>query len=329
MKIKSFIQTAKDFKEQQILMKFTEGIQRYAREKNLEYEIEYELDESYVPCDVALMFGSWKPREKGHHLVRSSVAFNAKNFICIETPLLNRLVHEENTYYRVGINGFLNQQGTFLDLSKQYDPYRLQKIGASWRGWEFKENGHIVVLLQLPADASLRGANIYNWAKNIIEAIRLHTDKKIIIRPHPLAPLRPGEEFYDFFFELHKNKIKNIEFVDPKEVTLQKNLEGAYCSVSYSSGSAIDSILFGIPTIATDPGNFTFDISSHYPEDINSIKIPTDIEIEKWLLNLAYSQWNLNEMQEGITWEHLLPSLENIMYTQSLLPAEEPKKKKK
>ncbi len=330
MKIKSFIQTAKDFKEQEILMKFTEGVERYAKDNNLDYyDISYELDETYVPCDVALMVGSWKPREKGHHLVRSSIAYNAKNFICIETPLLNRKVHEDNEYYRVGINGFLNQQGTFLDPSLKYDPSRLEKIGVSWRGWDFKETGHILLLLQLPADASLRGANIYSWAKNIINGIRLHTDKKIVIRPHPLAPLRPGEEFYDFFFNLHKENIKNIEFVDPKEVTLQKNLEGAYCSVAYSSGSSIDSILFGIPTIATDPGNFTFEISSHYPEDINSVKIPTDPEIEKWLVKLAYSQWNINEMREGITWGHLRPTLENFIISQSLLTNEEPKKKKK
>lgn len=329
MKIRSFIQTARDFQEQQILMKFTEGIERYSNEKGLDYEVEYDLDEVYVPCDVALMMGSWKAREKGHHVVRSSVAFNSKVFVCIETPLLNRKVQEENTYYRIGVNGFLNNQGFFTDPSKTYDPSRLQKIGASWRGWDYSETGHIVLLLQLPADASLRGANIYSWAKSTVESIRTQTDKKIVIRPHPLAPLRTGEEFYDFFFDLHKNKIKNIEFVDPKETTLQKTLDGAYCSVSYTSGSAIDSVLFGIPTIACDPGNFTFEISSHYPDEINSIKIPSDDEIKKWLLNLAYSQWSIAEMREGIAWSHLQPIVESTAYAQSLLVPEESKKKKK
>jgi hypothetical protein len=327
MKIRSFIQTARDFGEQQILMKFTEGIDRYSREQGLEYEIDYDLNEAYVPCDVALMIGSWKAREKGHHLVRSSIAFNSKAFICIETPLLNRQVHEENIYYRIGVNGFLNNQATFVDLTKNYDESRLQKLGVSWRGWDFKESGHIVILLQLPADASLRGANVYNWAKHIIENLRLHTDRKIIVRPHPLAPLRTGEEFYDFFFDLYKNKIENIDFVDPKEVTLQKTLENAYCSVTYSSGSAIDSILFGIPTISTDPGNFAFDISSHYPEEIDSLYMPGDVEIKRWLLKLAYSQWSVSEMKEGIAWAHLCPIIENIQHERNL-PEDDKKKKK-
>lgn len=325
MKIKTFIQTAKDFQEQQILMKFTEGILQHANKNSLEYDVNYDLNESYSACDIAIMFGSWKFREKGHHVLRSDIVSNSKTFICIETPLLNRHVYENNTYHRIGINGFLNNQGIFLNPGNYHNPTRLEKIGVNWQGWKFDKNGHIVVLLQLPGDASLRGTNIYHWATNIIESIRNYTDKKIVIRPHPLAPLRTGEEFYDFFFTLHKKNINNIEFVNSKEVTLEENLKGAYCSVSYSSGSAVDSLLFGIPMLTADPGNFCFDISSHYPEDINNIKIPTDSEVSNLLVSLAYSQWSLDEMKEGEAWKHILPQVEEIINS---LPLVAEKKKK-
>ena len=121
--------------------------------------------------------------------------------------------------------------------------------------------------------------------------------------------------------------MENIDFVDTKEVTLQKTLENAYCSVTYSSGSAIDSILFGIPTISTDPGNFAFDISSHYPEEIDSLYMPGDVEIKRWLLKLAYSQWSVSEMKEGIAWAHLCPIIENIQHERNL-PEDDKKKKK-
>lgn len=327
MKITTFLQTAKDFQEQQILIRFTEGIITHATTHNLSYEIGYNLNEKYSSCDVAVMVGSWKPREKGHHVVRSEIANSATTFICIETPLLNRQVYENNSYYRIGINGFLNNQGIFLDPLKTYDSARLEKMSVSWQGWQFDQSGHILILLQLPGDASLRGMNIYQWAENIIESIRLHTNKKIIIRPHPLAPLRTGEEFYDFFFRIHKKNPSNIEFINSIEISLQENLKGAYCSVSCSSGSAIDSILCGIPTVVTDPGSFCFDISSHHPEDINNIKIATDIEVRNLLTKLSYSQWSVDEMSEGIVWQHILPSLKNIQNSLPML--DEIKKKKK
>jgi hypothetical protein len=149
---------------------------------------------------VAIMFGSWKAREKGHHLMRTTIAQTANCFICIETPLLNRSVHEQHTQYRIGVNGFLNNSGIFTDAREDYSADRLEKLNISWLGWKNNSNGHILLMLQLQGDASLRGQNIYEWALCTVREIRSYTDKKIIIRPHPLAPLRTGEEFYDFFF---------------------------------------------------------------------------------------------------------------------------------
>ena len=74
-----------------------------------EHTLEYEYGEAYKPCDLAVIFGSWKPREKGTHQTRTSVAHNAPAFLVIETPLLGRRTDQVNQYWRIGINGYLNR----------------------------------------------------------------------------------------------------------------------------------------------------------------------------------------------------------------------------
>jgi hypothetical protein len=307
MIIKTFLQTARDFNEHEILKKFHEGMLAYSLASDLPVTCYIDLEDVYSPCHVAVMFGSWKNREKGHHITRTSIAQNANCFICIETPLLNRSVHEQNTQYRVGVNGFLNNSGIFTDTRDDYPADRFENLKINWPGWKNNPDGHILLMLQLPGDASLRGHNIYDWAFHTVQDLRNYTDKKIVIRPHPLAPLRSGEEFYDFFFKLHNKKLLNVSVSDINEKTLSQDLAEAFCSISFTSGSAIDSILHGIPTIATDPGNFAYEISSQYPEEILNVKRATNEQVYHWLKKLAYHQWSSDEMHSGKVWEYLYP----------------------
>lgn len=335
MKIKFFIESSGSFWQRDMLQKFQRGLVKYLREvydeKNTSFieipEIETELsvEESYSSCDVAVMFGSWKPRDKGHHITRTSIALNSKCFVVIETPLLNRKVKEENHYWRVGVDGYLNNQGTFyIDKTIKFD--RLTKLGVSFSGWRENQNGHVLLMLQLPGDASLRGVNIYEWAEYVIEKIRKVSNKNIRIRPHPLANTRPGDEFYEFFYKIYSNGIRGIEYSDSKNVSLEEDLRNASCSISFSSGSSIDSILNGIPTIACDPGNFSYEISSNYPEEVMRPKKANSEEIKEWLGKLAYHQWTVDEMYSGEPWKHLIPIIMQKM--NDIRPSEANKKKK-
>jgi hypothetical protein len=328
MKVKVFIQSAGEFWQHEMLMKFFDGVSDYFKLVEAESSISIDQGDSYSSCDVAVFFGSWKNREKGHHLIRSSIANNSKCFVCLEMPLLARKIREDNKYFRVGVNGFLNNHGTFVENDEEFSSDRLEQLDITWDGWKNIDSGHIVLLLQIPSDASLRGANIFEWARHAIDRIREQTDKKIVIRQHPLAPMRPGEEFYEFYYSSINDKISNIEFSNPLEKTLEQDLAGAYCTVSYTSGSAIDSVINGIPTIACDAGNFAFDISSHYLDDIKNLKMAEPQTVIQWLKKLSYSQWNVEEMRDGRTWQHLLPIVTNTLLTIDQIEID-PKKRKK
>jgi hypothetical protein len=82
--------------------------------------------------------------------------------------------------------------------------------------------------------------------------------------------------------------------------------------VAYTSGSSIDSVLNGVPAIAVDPGNFAWDISTNYLNEIENIKLASDDDVNQWLNNLSYSQWSPLEMYNGTAWRHLVPLINQL-----------------
>lgn len=309
MIIKTFLETAGNFAEREILQKFHNGIEKSIISKD-GATAEISIEKGFSHCDVAIIMGSWKPREKDHHLVRTNVVENASCFVVVETPLLGRKMFQPNEYFRVGVNGFLNNSGTFTQTECSNDRYN--KLGLSWNGWQSNSNGNVLLLLQLPGDASLRGTNIYQWAMYAIKEIRKVSSRQIRIRTHPGHNIKDSDEFYKFISDLTLENIPGISFSIGKDVPLSQEFPQTYCTVAFSSGSSIDSIVHGIPTIACDPGNFAYDISSKYPSEIESlVKSPSEVVL-KWLARLAYSQWTIHEMEKGVVWNYISPIIETI-----------------
>ena len=85
MKIKIFMNSANSLSEQRLLMQMGQGIQswidstyedrwrllsnqsRLGRwQPSKDHTLDYVNGDEYEECDLAVIFGSWKPRDKGH-----------------------------------------------------------------------------------------------------------------------------------------------------------------------------------------------------------------------------------------------------------------------
>jgi hypothetical protein len=331
MNIKIFMGSASNNAEREILRAFGAGIQLWINTRNSggyqeldhvrigrwqnftnqpEYQLTYEYQESYQPCDVAVIFGSWKPREKGSHNTRNSVVANAPRFFVIETPLLNRQTSQENHYWRVGYQGYLNRDAEWPILPRDVAKQRLSDLNVNWSGWNNSAQGHILLALQLPGDASLRGADINDWAYRTVIKLRRHTDREIVIRNHPLCSDRAFVDHGELAMKLMRSNVPDLRFSDGASVPWAQDIHNAWCTVTYSSGLAVDSVLSGIPTIACDEGNFAWGISSNDPEQVNDIRRAGRDKIYQWMDFLAGCQWNTQEMREGSAWRWLSSLIE-------------------
>ena len=335
MKIKFFLATAGNYAEQDLLMQFSRGVQQWVDQTNASrgadtssvkllgrwqgtadpnhHVLEFEQEEGYTACDVAVMFGSWKPREKAHHLIRTSVAANSPCFVCIETALLGRKTSTANTHWRMGINGFLRDAAEWPDLDEDFADQRLAQWHIKWPGWRSSQNGHILVALQLPGDASLRGININDWAYHTLVNLREHTNRRIVVRNHPLASQRAFMDHEEIARRVMLAGLNRIKFSDGQLVPWAEDLKEAYCTVTYSSGLAIDSVLAGIPTVACNPGNFAWPISSNYLDEIDQLKLAPGETVRSWLQQLSMCQYSVDDMRSGLAWARLLPVIERVL----------------
>lgn len=322
MLIKIFMSSAGNAAERDLLRRFGDGIESTCVSMPNEdqddlptyaHDIDYVYDENYQACDVAVIFGSWKPREKGHHVTRNSVANNAKTFVCIETALLNRRTDSVNSHWRVGINGFLYREASWAKLDRNTEKQRLEDLGIAWDSWKHnKKNGHIVLALQLPGDASLRGIDIHEWAFNTIVELRRHTERAIVVRSHPLHSIKAAPEHQQLVGRIVLSGIKDVSYSNGAVTPWSDDLQDAYCSVTYTSGLAIDSIIAGIPTIACDPGNFASQISNKFLSDVENLKPPAVATVRAWLARLTACQWSVDEMQDGTCWQHIETAIKEL-----------------
>lgn len=285
------------------------------KKKGTSIYLNYELD--IEPCDIAIQFGVAKDRGNDHHVARTKIKQNAQNIIYLETPLLGRTISGKNSYpsYRIGVNGFLNNDGIFY-VDGKIDKTRLEKLREisffpKFAGWKEHKKGNILILLQLPGDASLRGQRISEWLADTIDEIRSFTPRHIAIRLHPAMSGKGKNEFFSELGDLICKNYSNLFWSDGSK-TLDQDLSQAGVCISYTSGASIDAILLGVPVITVDEGNLAYEISSRKIEDLNSPRLASKEEVEDWLHKIANSQWTTKEIEDGTAWNHLRTVLSSI-----------------
>lgn len=268
----------------------------------------------YVPCDVAVIFGDvrdapgkesrmrLKAEVKGRHIHRGLVV--------IDTAILTRASSVGGDYRRIGLNGILNGEADFANA--QCPPERWKKIsdhaGLNLKPW--RENGtHILFALQRPVDASLKSTaqrrpeRYKNWVMNSVEKILEATGRPIHMRLHPASLAQADER--EWIESLRKALGDKVAWGDPQQ-SFSQALHDCWTCITFNSGAGVDAAMGGIPVFAGDSGSFAWEIAEH---DFHRIETPRMPDRTSWVQNLAYVEWSLEEMRQGLPWRHLKPAL--------------------
>ena len=279
----------------------------------------------YEPCDVAVVLGGRPSAKRARtQAIRQDIFTRHEgDFIFIETPPLGRMVYRRSVlgaytrkllrlgrnryaddygYYRVGLNGFLQDDADFNNADSPSDRWERLSRELHLQLRPYRQAGrHVLVVGQNPGDTSLRGADIFGWMQQTIIRARQVTQRPIIVRPHPVTPEAKMREFAERFARLD-----GIVLDYPPKQTIQAVLEDCWVLLAYSSSATIDALIEGVPCITLDPANLAWPVSDH---DVAMIERPTLFQREQWLYDLAYAQWSPAEMQTGRAWRHLRPAV--------------------
>lgn len=259
----------------------------------------HSLSEPYYKCDVLLTFGINKKSQFRGRCIQKLWKQHKRHKLIIEKGYIHR-----DKYYMVGWNG-LNGYANFCNNNSPSD--RWSRLNVSLQPWRIKQTNktpgnYILLCGQAPLDASVqhmmksttKKSKLWlQWCQQIIKEIKYHTNKRICYRPHP-------HSFYAVNIKKLTRKYK-IQ-TSCQNTNLLKDLTNCWCVVTFNSNVGVDAIIQGIPVISLDKGSMVYDITSHDLKDVVNPPMKTRTQ---WANDIAYTQWTIEEMEQGLPWQHL------------------------
>jgi len=172
-------------------------------------------------------------------------------------------------YYRVTKNAYQH------DGSGHFSPERFKALRLNVAPTWNKSGSAVVICPNSPGYMATFGIDAKQWVIDIVTAVSRVSDRPIVVRWKAQAQARP------IYMDLHD----------------------AWMTVVFSSASALDSLIAGVPvcTLASWAASYRMGIT-----DISQVETPYYPEDrEQFLFNLANQQWTLDEIRAGLAWKAL------------------------
>lgn len=231
-----------------------------------------------APTGDADVYCMWGVRRR-EIIVR--VRRTGKRLLIMERGYLGDRFH----WTSFGYDG-LNGKADFCNASVPED--RAQFWLPQMKPW--RDGGeYALVIGQVPGDMSLGDLNLGRW---VTETLKQAVAKypRVVYRPHPLAALKQLRAEIPPSVEIHKG------------LSIEQSLAGAICCLTYSSNSAVDAVMQGVPVMTQGPCSMAKELSTKAVADKLIYPDRTD-----WLRRIAYTQWTPAEVEAGKPWQHLKP----------------------
>jgi hypothetical protein len=239
--------------------------------------------------DVAVIWSVlWHGRMADNREIYEKCIKENKPIIIIEVGNLKR-----NELWRVCLN-HINGLGIFGNTN-QLDADRPTKLGVELKPILADRRGEILIATQHESSLQWTGMpTMRAWTENTIAEIKKHTNRRIVVRPHPRSPFPV--------------KIPNVLVDSPRRVPNTYDdfniFYNYHCVINYNSGPAVQAAIQGVPIIC-DSSSLAGELSSKL-ENIENPILPDRTE---WFLKLTHTEWTVDEISQGIPLQRLMPKI--------------------
>jgi hypothetical protein len=241
-------------------------------------------------ADVAVIWSQlWTGRMAPNRAVWQEFTATGRPVIVLEVGQLMRGVT-----WKMGING-VNSRAWWGD---EITPGRADKLSVRLQPWH--QGDHILISMQRTDSEQWAGLPPADqWLKQTIDHIRAHTDREIIVRPHPRQKLNP---------------MPGVQIQQPQalrgtydEFDFRSNLNRAWAVVNENSGPGSQAVIDGVPAFV---GAYSM-AAPVANQDFSHIEKPLMPERAEWLERLCHTEWTLGEITSGLPLGRLLGRLKS------------------
>ena len=243
-----------------------------------------------MSADVAVIWSHlWVGRMAPNREVYQEFINSGRPVIVMEVGQLMRGVS-----WKIGING-VNARAWW---GEGREGNRTSKLAMRLQPWN--QGDHILIAMQRDDSEQWTGLPpATEWLSRTIDCIREHTDRPIVVRPHPRQTLRP---------------IPGIKMQPPlalrgtyDEFDFRGSLSRAWAVVNENSGPGSQAILDGVPAFV---GAYSM-AAPVANMDFSTIEKPLMPERTEWLEDLCHTEWTLGELSSGYPISRLLSRLKS------------------
>lgn len=156
---------------------------------------------------------------------------------------------------------------------------------------EFKGGRHILLAGMGDKGALAEGFQPEAWERAVINEIRKVSDRPIRYRPKPSwKEARP---------------IEGTEYSPPHAREVEHDLRDCWAVVTHHSNVALEAMLAGIPAFC-----WSGVMKNYCRQDLSGIELVgafpyARYDVDQLLADIAYTQWSVAEMRQGLAWNHL------------------------
>ncbi len=248
------------------------------------------VQENSLTADAAIIWSMlWSGRMQANQHVYNVYRAQQKPVIVVEVGALNRGVTWKISVNHVTAQGYYGHHDN-LDLD------RPKKLGINLFN---KKDGNPAVLVAAQHNRSHQLSELVSqerWISESIALVRQHTDRPVHVRPHPRSTLNTKMIPNDVIFV---SPIKIPNTYDSFDIQFDY-----HAVINYNSGPGIQAAIFGTRPIV-DCSSLAYSVSVS-PQDIEkSYNVPRD----QWLIEIAHTEYLIEEIERGVWIPRLAPRL--------------------
>lgn len=247
-------------------------------------------EENSMTADAAIIWSVlWNGRMKPNQQVYNHYRRNNKPVIIIEIGALYR-----GQTWKISVNHITNQG--YYGHQEKLDPDRPRKLGVSL-AVQLLPKPEIVIAAQHPRSLQTAGiANMEQWVYNKVAELKQVTDRPLVVRPHPRAPLSLPKLPAD------------VKLIAPRKVTNTYDTYdmhyNCHAVVNHNSGPGIQAGIAGCRPIVDSTS-----LAAPVGIALSDIEQPYDVDRQQWLIELCHTEYTVEEIRQGLWLKRIAPAL--------------------
>ena len=239
-----------------------------------------------MTADIGLIWSMlWAGRMKPNKEVCNHFMSQGKPVIVVEVGMFDRGVT-----WRLGIH---TTHGVSY-YGDDYEPSRVKNLSLRLQDW--RRNGSSILIVAQRSDShQWHGMpSPEEWVHKTIIELKNHTDRPIVVRPHPRQRMILPSDVSIVNPKLIRGTYDSFDFIE--------SLNDVWAVVNWNSSPSCVSVIEGVTAFA-GPNSLASLVANG---DYSKIEDPEYPDRTQWLNHLSHTEWTIDEIATGYPLTRLL-----------------------